>query len=343
MNKLNQVLFKMLILLSITCIVVFIWKAVTDDYQKTSIETTAIQPSPDSTDKTYTVGWSVYNSDLEYFHTMQDGVYAKADELGYKVISSNQRSNSAKMVEGALDLINQGIDALIISPVNPSAMILIVESAKEKKIPVVVVDVGTGGTEVDAFILSDNFVGGIIAGEYALKLIKEHSLTSKNAAIIKVEETSTYARRRGEGFKRVLMESGYNIVAEVTANSETATAYDSMKHILEVNGDDLAVVFSENDQMALGAAEAIEDAGKKGQIMVIGFDGIPLAIKAIKNGLMQGTVAQQPFEMGELGVEVTSQLLNNERVIYDNDRLKELYVEVYLIDETGSPVNKPEN
>ncbi len=343
MNKLNQILFKMLILLSLSCIVVFIWKVVPDVNQKTSIETTAMQPTPDSMKKTYTLGWSVYNSDLEYFRAMQDGVYAKAKELGYEVISSNQRSNSAKMVEGALDLINQGIDALIISPVDPTAMIRIVESANEKKIPVVVVDVGTGGTDVDAFILSDNFVGGIIAGEYALKLIKEHALESKNAAIIKVEETSVYARRRGEGFKRVLMEAGYNIVAEVTANSETATAYDSMKHILEENGDDLAVVFCENDQMALGAAEAIEEAGKKGQIMVIGFDGIPLAIKAIKAGLMQGTVAQQPFEMGELGVEVTSELLNGEKVIYDNDRLKEIYVEVYLIDENGNPVNKPDN
>ena len=254
MNKLNQILFKMLIWLSITCIVVFICKVVPDYCKKTSIETTAMQP------KTYTLGWSVYNSELEYFHTMQDGVYAKADELGYKVISSNQGSNSVKMVDGALDLINQGIDALIISPVDPTAMIRIVEAAKEKKIPVVVVDVGTGGTDVDAFILSDNFVGGIIAGEYALKLIKEHAITSKNAAIIKVEQTSTYARRRGEGFKRVLTEKGYDIVAEVTANSETATAYDSMKHILEVTGDDLAVVFCENDQMALGAAEAIQDA-----------------------------------------------------------------------------------
>jgi len=343
MNKLNQVLFKMLILLSITCIVVYIWKVVPDNYQKTSIETTAIQPSPNSTDKTYTIGWSVYDSNLEYFHAMQDGVLTKAEELGYKVISFDQKGSSSEMVKGTLNLIDQGIDALIISPVDPTAMIQIVESAKEKNIPVVVTDVGTGGTDVDAFILSDNFVGGIIAGEYALKLIGERSLTSKNAAIIKLEATQIYGRRRGEGFKRVLMEDGYDIVAEVTVKPDTASAYDAMKHILELYGDDLAVVFSENDQRAIGAAEAIEAAGKKGQILVIGFDGIPLAIEAIKNGLMQGTVAQQPFEMGELGVEVTSQLLNNEKVIYDNARLKELYVEVYLIDETGAPVNKPEN
>lgn len=343
MNKVNQVLLKMVLLLSLACIAVFFWKEIPRYFGKTMAETAMTQETPESAKDEVVIGWSVYNSSLEYFRAMQNGVYEKAEELGYRVISSDQKSSSAKMVNDALELMEQGIDALIISPVDPTAMILIVEEAKKKQIPVVVVDVGTGGTDVDAFILSDNFAGGIIAGEYALKLIDEHDLTSKNAAIIKVEETSTYARRRGEGFKRVLAEKGYNIVAEVTANSETATAYDSMHHILEMHGDDLAVVFCENDQMALGAAEAIEEAGKQGEIMVIGFDGIPLAIKAIKNGMMQGTVAQQPFEMGELAVEVVSQLLNGEQVIFDNEGKKELYVEVYLIDQNGNPVNKPEN
>ncbi len=345
MNRLNYILLKMLIVLFISCIVVFIWKVVPDYSKKTSIETAATQPTPDSTQKTYTLGWSVYNSSLEYFKTVQDGVLAKAEELGYNVISFDQKSSSSEMVKGTLALIDQGIDALIISPFDPTAMIQIVESAKKKQIPVVVVDVGTGGTDVNAFILSDNFAGGIIAGEYALRLIKEHSIASKNVAIIKLEPTQIYARRRGEGFKRVLLEAGYTIAAEVTGSSEneTASAYNIMQQILEQYGDDLAVVFCENDQRAIGAAQAIEDAGKKGQIMVIGFDGIPLAIEAIKKGIMQGTVAQQPYEMGQLGVEVTSQFLNKEKVIFDNERRKELYVETYLIDQNGNPVNQPEN
>lgn len=147
-----------------------------------------------------------------------------------------------------------------------------------------------------------------------------------------------YARRRGEGFKRVMTDAAYNIVAEVTANSETDQAYAAMKEILSSYGDDLAVVFCENDRMALGAAQAIEEAGKKGQIMVIGFDGIPSAVTAIKEGMMHGTIAQRPYEMGELGVEIVNKILRGERITYDDRFKKELYMEVNLIDDTGNTI-----
>ncbi|WMJ89425.1 substrate-binding domain-containing protein [Anaerocolumna sp. MB42-C2] len=288
-----------------------------------------------SDEKQFTIGWSVYNSSYEFFHAMQNGVLNEAEELGIKVLTQDQKSNTATMIAGVNDLIAQGIDALVISPFNPDAMPVITNEARDASIPVVVVDIGTGGTNVDAFIISDNFAGGSLAGEYALELIRKHSLTSKNAAIIKVEKTAIHARRRGEGFKDTMIQNGYKVVAEVTANSETTQAYDAMKKILAAYGDDLAVVFAENDRMALGAAQAIEEAGKIGQIMVIGFDGDPSAITAIKEGRMQGTIAQQPFEMGELGVDVTYRLLTDQRVIYDDLESKELYTEVYLIDDTG--------
>jgi ABC-type sugar transport system, periplasmic component len=343
LTKLNNILFRILIFLAMLCTLTYIFQQFPSSMHVTN-PTVSIAPSVQSQPpspvqskgKIYVIGWSVYNASYEYFETMQQGVLAKAKELGIQVISNDQKSSTEEMVRGALNLIDQGIDALVISPFDPRAMAPIVTKAKEKGIPVVVVDVGTGNTDVDAFILSDNFGGGIYAGEYALQLIKEHNITSKNVAILKVEETSTYARRRGDGFKRVMEDAGYNIVAEVTANSETDQAYEAMKKILEEHGDDLAVVFCENDRMALGAAQAIDEAGKKGQIMVIGFDGIPSAVDAIKKGLMQGTIAQQPYEMGELGTDIAQALLTGGSVLYDDPAKKELYMPVYLIDETGT-------
>jgi ribose transport system substrate-binding protein len=288
-------------------------------------------------EKPFTIGWSVYNNSYQYFHSMQEGVLARAAELGMNVITHDQKSSEAEMITGAIDLIRQGVDVLIISPFYPPAIPIIADEAKKAGIPVVVVDVGTGGADVEAFIISDSFAGGSLAGEYALELIRKHNITSKNAAILKVEETSTFARRRGDAFKQTMADNGYEIVAEVTANSETTQAYEAMKNILESYGDDLAVVFCENDRMALGAAQAITEAGKTGQIMVIGFDGDQAAIDAIKAGLMQGTVAQQPYKMGALGVDVAREVLTGSRIIYDDVESKELYVEIYLIDETGEP------
>lgn len=306
-----------------------------DQSTGTKIYPAAPEMNPPAEEEPFTIGWSVYNNSYQFFHTMQEGVLARAEELGMKVLTHDQKSSAAEMITGAIDLIRQGIDVLIISPFYPPGIPVIVDEAQKAGVPVVVVDVGTGGADVEAFIISDSYAGGLLAAEYALELIRKHELTSKNTAILKVEETSTFARRRGDAYKRIMTENGYDVVAEITANSETTQAYEAMKNILADYGDDLAVVFSENDRMALGAAQAINEAGKSGQIMVIGFDGDQAAIDAIKEGLMQGTVAQQPFEMGALGVEVADAVLTDRRIVYDDVESKELYVEIYLIDETG--------
>ncbi|QHQ61308.1 substrate-binding domain-containing protein [Anaerocolumna sedimenticola] len=328
-NLLSYILFLLLVLYFVS------YARNTENRQTLNPAATVMPVRSTVSTNQFTIGWSVYNSSYEFFHAMQNGVLAKAEELGIKVITHDQKSSTVEMITGVNNLIAQGINALVISPFNPEAMPVIFDSAREAGIPVVVVDIGTGGTDVDAFIISDNFAGGSLAGEYALELIRERSLPSRNAAIIKVEETSIHARRRGEGFKDIMTQNGYQVVAEVTANSETTQAYEAMKGILDSYGNDLAVVFAENDRMALGAAQAVEEAGKMGQIMVIGFDGDPAAITAIKEGRMQGTIAQQPFKMGELGVDVTYRLLTGQRVIYDDLESKELFSEIYLIDDTG--------
>ncbi len=286
--------------------------------------------------KPYTIGWSVYNSDYEFFNKMQQGLLDKAKELGMNVITHNQNSGTSEMINGASNLIAQGIDALVISPFNPDAMPLISSMAQNAGIPLIIVDVGTGGSLYDAFIVSDSFGGGVLAAEYALRLIENNNITSKNAAILRSQENNEISNQRGDAFKRVMTENGYNIVEELRADGRTDLGYEAMKNILASYGDDLAVVFSENDRMALGAAKALEEAGKTGKIMLIGFDGDSAAITAIKQGLMQGTIAQNPYEMGSLGAETTYQILNKQNVRFDDSVTKTLLVEIGLIDSSGN-------
>lgn len=337
MNKLLKLISGIIVILMMLCFIFYSQSTSPVNIQPANTNTVNdITKSPDE-DRKYTIGWSVYDNDYEFFHTMQEGVLARAAELGIDVITHDQKSSTVEMLTGVNSLIEQGIDALVISPINPEAMPVIADMARKAKIPVIVVDIGTGGADVDAFIITDSFAGGSLAGEYALELIRKHSIASKNAAILKVEETAAHARRRGEGSKDTVAQNGYKIVAEITANSDQVQGYKAMKEILNDYGNDLAVVFAENDNMALGAAQAIEEAGKKGQIMVIGFNGDPAAIETIKSGLMQGTIAQQPFEMGALGTEVAYRILTGQDIIYDDLDQKELFVEIYLIDDNGEP------
>lgn len=283
----------------------------------------------------FTIGWSVNEIAREFYHVMDEGVFSKARELGIEVIPHDEKGDTTRMITGALDLIDQGIDALVISPIEPEAMPIVSDAAREAGIQIVVLDTGYDHADIDAFIVSDSLGGGILVGEYALELIDKYNITSKNVAIITVEDKFIYARRRGTGFRNVMEESGYDVVAELSGNSNTLDGYLAMKEIFRQHGDDLAVVFAENDRMALGAAQAILEEGKTGQIMLIGFDGEPSALQAIEEGFLQGTIGQNAFEMGELGVETAYKLLTGSPIAFDDRINKELYIEVYLIDENG--------
>ncbi len=292
------------------------------------------------TNESFTFGWSVYNESWEYYHTMEEGVRSKAKELHIDLLTHDQKSSASEMVTGCINLINEQVNALLISPFNPKEIPFIVANANIEEIPVVIIDGGTDGADVLAFIVSDSFAGGILAGEYALTLVRKYSIVCQNAAIIKAEKTATYALRRGEGFKRVMMENGYQIISEVSANGERSIAYEEMKKILESYRNNLAVVFCENGNMTLGAAQAIEEAGEKGKIMLIGFDADSSVIDAIKQGIVQGTIAQQPFKMGEIGVETAYLAMIGKPIIYDDRATKEILMEVYLIDESGKQSSK---
>ncbi|MFA9466309.1 MAG: substrate-binding domain-containing protein [Velocimicrobium sp.] len=308
------------------------------DSRKTVINTKENIPNLESSEKQLTFGWSVYNQEWEYYKIMQEGVLSKAKELGIDVITKDQKNNSVEMVTGSIELIKKDrVNALLISPYDPQEIPYIVKNADQNGIPVVVIDGGTAGADVLAFIVSDSFGGGILAGEYALTLIQKYSIASKNTAIIKAEKTATYALRRGEGFQRVMIENGYQVVYEASANGRKELAYEEMKKILAIYKKDLAVVFCENGNMTLGAAQAIEEAGEKGKIMLIGFDADPSVIEAIKMGMVQGTIAQQPFKMGEIGVEIAYMGVLKKSIQYDDWTTKEILMEVYLIDESGKP------
>lgn len=282
----------------------------------------------------YTIGFSVYDLSNEYFQSMLEGVEEEAEALGITLETHDQKSDENELVTGCQNFIDKGVDALIVSPCKPEVMDNIVESAHAADIPVIILDIGDGGSDKDAIVVSDMYGGGTIAGQYALDLLSENSVTGKEYAIIKCEESATYAIQRGEGFAAVMDEAGYTKAAEITANSDQTEGYNAMQDILASNPD-IVAVFAENDNMALGAASAIEEAGKAGEILVFGFDGNDSAVQAIGDGTMAATIAQQPIEIGKLGVELAQQKIDGEELTYDDDATKEIYADVYLIDNTG--------
>ena len=275
-----------------------------------------------------TIGFSVYDMQYEFFQIMERGTKQRVEQLGYAYQLHDQKSSETEMVNGAINLINSGIAALIISPCKPEALSSIVAAAKEKSIPVIVNDIGGGGADYDAIVISDCFGGGQLAADYAVDLLKGKE-GSREVAIIKCEPEAVYAIRRGEGFKANMLAAGFNVVAEISGHSKSDEGYSIMQDLLSSNPN-LVAVFAENDPMAVGAANALADAGRK-DIIVIGFNNDPEAQDAIAAGIMAGTVAQFPDEMGKLTVDLAHTLIGGGTLTFDNPALREIFAEVKLV------------
>ena len=277
------------------------------------------------------IGFSVYDMQYGFFQDMEKGTKEAAEAAGYDYILVDEKSSESTMVSATIDLINQGIDALIISPFKPDALGPIVDAAKAKGIPVVVDDIGGGGTDYDVIVISDNYEGGVIAAEHMDALITAAGKPKKVASIT-CEASAVYAARRNQGFEAKIAELGYEVVATLSGNSQQEQGYKVMQDILTANPD-VSGVFSCNDPMAVGAAQAIKDAGQSGStdIFVIGFNADEIALESIKAGDMAATVQQVPYEMGKMTVDLATQLMDGKTLAYDNADVREIFVPVNLI------------
>ena len=274
------------------------------------------------------IGFSVYDLQYEFFISMRDGTKAEIEKLGYEYIEHDQKSDETQMVTGAINLIDQGIAALIISPCKPEALSSIIEAAKAKNVPVIVDDIGGGGTDYNAIVISDCYQGGQQGADYTIELLGDNA-GSKKVAIIKCEPSAVYAIRRGEGYKANMEAAGFTVVKELSGHSKSDEGYTIMQDLL-ASDPDIVAVFAENDPMAVGAANALADAGRD-DVIVIGFNGDGEALDAMKAGTMHGTVAQDPYEMGALTVVLADQLIRGEELTYDNAETREMFATVKLV------------
>jgi len=270
-----------------------------------------------------------------FFQDMEKGTKEASEAAGYDYVLVDQKSSESTMVSGTQDLIDQGINALIISPFKPDALGPIVDAAKAKKIPVVVDDIGGGGTDYDVIVISDNEKGGVIAADHIAAVLKERPAATKNVASISCEPSAVYAARRNVGFEKRMKELGFVVVASLSANSKQEEGYKVAKDIISAHPD-VAAIFCGNDPMAVGAAQAVADSGKSGvkDVYVVGFNGDEIALQAIKAGQMGATIQQVPEQMGKMTVQLATKLMNGEKLQYDNPEKREVYVPVKLITAT---------
>ncbi|WP_243388139.1 ribose ABC transporter substrate-binding protein RbsB [Bacillus kexueae] len=253
------------------------------------------------------VGLSISTLNNPFFVTLKEGAEQAGEKEGVELIVVDAQNDSAKQINDIEDLIQQNVDVILVNPTDSSAITAAIESANQANIPVITVDRSAEGGEVVSHIASDNVEGGKMAGEYLVELLPE------GGNIVELEGIpgSSAARERGEGFHEVIDNvENIEVVSKQAADFDRAKGLMVMENILQGQSD-IKAVFAHNDEMALGALEALQAQGMN-DVIVIGFDATDDAVKAVEAKEMAATVAQKPALIGETAVMSALKLMNGE-------------------------------
>ncbi|MDM5311576.1 ribose ABC transporter substrate-binding protein RbsB [Peribacillus frigoritolerans] len=252
------------------------------------------------------VGVSISTLNNPFFVSLKDGIEKEAKEKGMKVTVVDAQDDTAKQISGIEDLILQKVDVLLVNPTDSAAISSAVKDANDAGIPVITIDRSSDEGDIETFIASDNVAGGEMAAEYLVKELGE------KAKVVELEGVSgaSATRERGKGFHNIA-DKQLEVLTSQTAEFDRTKGLNVMENILQGNKD-IQAVFAHNDEMALGAIEAIKAAGK--DIIVVGFDGNDDALKAVENGELKATIAQQPALIGEEAVNAAEKILKGDKV-----------------------------
>ncbi|MGP4052932.1 ABC transporter permease/substrate-binding protein [Streptomyces sp. 2A115] len=244
------------------------------------------------------IGLSLSTLNNPFFVQIRQGAQEEAKRLGADLTVTDAQNDASQQANQLQNFTSEGVDSIIVNPVDSDAAGPSVRSANKADIPVVGVDRVVNKADTAALVASDNVEGG----ELGAKAMAEKLGGKGKIVILQGLAGTSASRERGAGFAEGLKAyPGIEVVARQPADFDRTKGLDVMTNLLQAHPD-VDGVFAENDEMALGALKALgSKAGKT--VQVIGFDGTPDGLKAVKEGTLYASVAQQPKELGRIAVE----------------------------------------
>ncbi len=244
-----------------------------------------------------------------FFITLHKAVLDSTLLHGAKLVVADAHDNNAQQLIDLSTFLNEGIDALIVNPTNTETVGPGIELANNQDIPVITVDRKAAEGQTICHIESDNKEGGRMAAKLMARLLQG------KGGVIELEGIpgTSAALERGAGFNEALKAfPDIKVVTREVADFEQQKAKDvvlrTMQRNLQFDG-----IFAHNDNMILGAAEALETLGPSSAKVLVGFDGIQAALEALRQGRINATIAQKPERMGVLAVSSITRFWRGEK------------------------------
>ena len=262
-----------------------------------------------------TIGFSQVGTESDWRIAFTATILAEAEARGINLLFSDAENNQENQIAAIRSFIAQGVDAIILAPVIETGWDQVLREAQEAGIPVVIIDRNvTADESLYLTRVSSDFVR---EGRLAASWLAQE--TSGNCMIVELEGTvgSSAARDRQIGFNQVIaLFPGMRIIISQPGDFRRSNGQRVMEGILNAeNPDDICAVWSHNDDMAIGAIQAIKDAGLDpgDDILMISVDAIPDIFKAMLDGDTNATVELSPH-MGGPAFDAIIAYLNGEEV-----------------------------
>lgn len=260
-------------------------------------------------DGTTSIAFVGFSSTNEFWLTLARSADARASELGVEFVDlTSAEPDASAQVAAVENAILQNVDGIIIGAADSRAFGNVLDRAAEAEIPVIAVDTGIEHPQISSLIQTDNLAAARLAGEY----IVEATGGGGKLLIIGGAAGHQTGDARKNGVEEVTSGAGMEVIVEY-ADWLESNAADIMQNQLGANPD-INAVFAAWDPGAVAALSQIKQAGRLDDIVLVGFDALPVALSAIAAGEMEATVRQDPQRMGREGIDLMMQVINGESV-----------------------------
>lgn len=251
-----------------------------------------------------------------FFATLQEAVEGKAKELNVNIVSLEANNEVARQISIVEDMIVQNKAGLLLVPIETEAVVPAVEKLNAANIPVVTVDRRISpefGVKVLAHVGADNVIGGENAAKFIVDRLTKLKGEPKGTVIeLYGFVGSGPAIDRSEGFQKIMKQ-----YPNITVKTQTANFFrDDGMRVMEdfiTSTPEIDAVFGANDEMVMGAIEAMQASGKFdfSKVITVGFDAIDDALQSIRDGILTGTIEQFPGKQAAQGFQVLYDFVAN--------------------------------
>ncbi|HEX4237527.1 MAG TPA: ABC transporter substrate-binding protein [Xanthobacteraceae bacterium] len=278
-----------------------------------------------------TIGVSLAQDDNPFYIAMLKGIRERAQELGWEVVTVSANEDKAKQIAGVQDLVARGVQGILISPIDAVGVNAAYDAAKAANIPIVSVARGSTSPNQTLHVAMDEAQIGRDIAEWTAKAIGGDG---KVAMLLGPSGVPTF-RNLGDGYAQVMakypkIQIVFRADGPLTRERGVKQAEDAL-----VANPDLKAIYAANDDVALGAMQAVLAADRSGKTIVTGMNGVPPALRAVKDGKLAMTVELNPVLWGRLGVDVLASYLKGEKVE------PRVFIKHVIIDQTNIDAKPP--